>query len=102
MFQLDIHPHPELVDIERRCTPLDADLFSDPPRLFRAETHSLRHLVPPHLSTRTSPSSVEYQDQHGRVGQPFTNVTPSTQASARCRADRTALGHLCDSPVRVP
>ena len=38
MLELDVHPHPELLDVERRGAPVDADLLADPAGLVWAET----------------------------------------------------------------
>src|SRR5258706_12884033 len=35
VFELDIHPSPELVDVEGRGRPVDSDLLADLPRFFR-------------------------------------------------------------------
>jgi len=43
MLQLTIHPHPELLDVERRRSPVDSELSTDLSRRFRREA-ALSHI----------------------------------------------------------
>jgi len=51
VLELDVHSHPELLDVERRRLPVDPDLLADPARLLGREgvscghaAHSFRHV----------------------------------------------------------
>jgi hypothetical protein len=37
VLELDVHPHAELLDVERRCHPVDPEPLADPVRLFSTE-----------------------------------------------------------------
>jgi hypothetical protein len=44
VFELDVHPHSELLDIDGRCAPVDSDLLPEPASLVRCEGLAcLRH-----------------------------------------------------------
>jgi len=43
VLELDVHPHPELLDVERRRRPVDPDLLADAPSLFGGELLLLAH-----------------------------------------------------------
>src|SRR5262249_61898131 len=43
VLELDVHPGPELVDVERRRLPVDSDLLADPTRLLGRKPWLLAH-----------------------------------------------------------
>jgi hypothetical protein len=43
VLELDVHPPPELVDVERRRVPVDPDLLTDPPRFLGGEAWAPGH-----------------------------------------------------------
>jgi hypothetical protein len=55
VFELDLHPDPELLDVEGRCGPIDPELLADRASLVRCEALvGLRHVTPPSLRYEAS------------------------------------------------
>src|SRR6266511_2265494 len=53
VLELHVHPHPELLDVEGRRGPVDADLLTDPAGLLRGEARPPAHQTSAGCSTRT-------------------------------------------------
>src|SRR5204863_5422780 len=52
VLELDVHAFPELLDVERRARPVDADLLARVSRLLRGEALTCAHGVPLKRSAR--------------------------------------------------